>query len=185
MSKEDKLLREKLAYKFLEAIDPEAGARFWELWNEYENNQTEAAMLVHDADKFQRLDLAFRYAKQYPELDFSDFKTDATNIRNSQMKEDAQQTLREWNDWQCSSRDRMYIFVVGTSGIEVFRYHSEYKQAALEWAKARNLNRQHLLWELPMYPQAICCGANKPDQTLVFANSSRIASKALLQYLQN
>ncbi|KAM4062030.1 adenylate kinase domain-containing protein [Hirsutella rhossiliensis] len=47
-----------------------------EYWREYDENRSECARLVHDADKLQRLDRAFQYARRYPTLDLSDFKRD-------------------------------------------------------------------------------------------------------------
>ncbi|KAJ6439125.1 recQ family helicase [Purpureocillium lavendulum] len=113
ISKEEKLSREQLAYCFFESVDPQVGLRLKELWQEYESNQTESANLVHDVDKLQRLDRAFKYARRYPRLDFSDFKKDAGAIQNKQMFDDAQGVLQRWNAWEGSSRKHKFIFVIG------------------------------------------------------------------------
>ncbi|POR33506.1 Adenylate kinase [Tolypocladium paradoxum] len=115
VSKESKLSREELAYQFLKSIDPQAGGRFMELWQEYEENQTEAANLVHDADKLQRLDRAFEYARRYPRLDLSDFKNDAGLIIHSHMHVAARDVLRKWTTWE--QRSQKFIFVIGGPGV--------------------------------------------------------------------
>lgn len=85
--KAEKVLRERLAYGFFRSLDPEAGPMLEALWQEYEDNMTPAASFVHDVDLLQRLDQAFKYAIKYPALDFSDFKEDATCIRDTSLQE--------------------------------------------------------------------------------------------------
>ncbi|KAM4066682.1 adenylate kinase domain-containing protein [Hirsutella rhossiliensis] len=115
VGKEAKLSRERLAYLFLESMDPVAGSRLTELWREYQENRTEAAQLVHDADKLQRLDRAFAYARRFPKLDLSDFKHDATQIVGDSMRQEARQVLEKWTSWE--QRRQTFIFVIGGPGV--------------------------------------------------------------------
>lgn len=146
--KEAKQVRERLAYLFFESIDPVAGPRLAEIWREYEENQTEAAKLVHDADKLQRLDRAFGYARRYPKLDLSDFKSDATQIENCSMRQAARHVLERWTTWE--QRQQTFVFVIGkpAPARRPDEHAADPEQAARAWERARSVGRVPLPLEL-------------------------------------
>lgn len=75
---EDKQLRERLAIRFLSALNrpgnPEFAIELERLWEEYEERKTEEARLVHDIDVYERLVQAKEYeVREYGQKALGDF----------------------------------------------------------------------------------------------------------------
>ena len=116
IAKNDKLMREDLALMFMEAVDTDGGGNLKLLWQEYVENKTAEAQIVHDCDKLQRLDKAFEYSCAYPDLDFNDFKTDIDLIKTQDVRKHAESTLSRWEE-STRMEPRNFIFVVGGPGV--------------------------------------------------------------------
>ena len=122
LSEEKKLRQEELAYGFFKATDRVRGVQLETLWQEYNDDSTEAAKIVNDAVNYQRLQKAFHYARQYPDLDFSEDKRGVESIRNARMKQDADALLEKWSHWEEGQGKTKFIFVTGKSDVDTLHH---------------------------------------------------------------
>ncbi|KAJ3536768.1 hypothetical protein NM208_g6580 [Fusarium decemcellulare] len=79
---EEKQSGEDDAYSRFYEIHPKRRHRIRELCVEYRQNRTPQALLTKSADKYQRLEKAWEYQRQYPELDFSEFRRDQALVHD-------------------------------------------------------------------------------------------------------
>jgi 5'-deoxynucleotidase YfbR-like HD superfamily hydrolase len=108
---EQKRLEEDDAYDQFCKLEPDRGRVIWELCIEYREDKTPEAELAKDVDKFQRLEQADKYRKEFPELDFRRFQLDADLIRDPELKKEANDIVKAWR--KSDLQDMKFIFVIG------------------------------------------------------------------------
>lgn len=121
MNLEDKHLRERLAIRFLSALNRQGNPTFAveleSLWDEYEERKTKEARLVHDIDVYERLVQAKEYeVRERGEKNLEDFFLQwEAMITTLEVKKWTKSLLYEReNFWSGRKASAVVIFVLGT-----------------------------------------------------------------------
>lgn len=123
ISRETKKLRENLGLMFLACLAKQSGntsfaERMEKLWKEYEERNSSISEVVHQIDKLDALQQAYRYTLQYPHLDFNDFRSHREQITDPWLALQADEVLREWDAVDSRRKsDMVIVLVVGGPGV--------------------------------------------------------------------
>ncbi|POS81097.1 cytidylate kinase [Diaporthe helianthi] len=123
ISREQKALRENLAFKFFDCLirpsNPGFAAELAQLWREYEDKSTEISRFVNQVDKFECVQQAAIYDKRYRgKIDLDDFRSLTKQITDPWLSAMAEKTIEEWDANKARRKSTpCIIFVVGGPGV--------------------------------------------------------------------